>query len=94
LLDPARVLQQQQLLHLLGLPLLGDHPDEVSDRAHRCHAPLAARRCTHHCRGAPPANPGAFAILTCPVAAVQIIPFGAHGERHANEQTTVQNEGG
>jgi hypothetical protein len=31
-----------------------------------------------------------FAILTCPVATVQIIPFGAHCERYANEQATVQ----
>ena len=51
LLDPAWVLQQQ-LLHFLGSSLLGDHPDEVSDRAYRWPAPLGCRGWLLHCRDA------------------------------------------
>jgi hypothetical protein len=36
------------------------------------------------------ASPRPYAILTCPVAPVQIIPFVAYGERHVNEQAAVQ----
>jgi len=60
-LDPAWVLQQQ-LLHFLGSSFLGDHPDEVSDRAHRWPAPLGCRGRLLHCRDAlsdPDRRPGA-----------------------------------